>query len=535
MKTFFDKAKVHLHRAQAQYSSGQGQQQQVIKQYDSPSAIHPPTPLDVLRYRYHHGTNLGSVFVLEKWLTGSMYVDGAAGDSELDAINASLKKQGLDVTRAKFEEHWENALSDVDFDWLVNTAHCTTIRLPIGYFTLGPSYCNGTPFAGTPSQVYVNAWAAVKKLVSRARSRGIGILLDFHAVPGGANGDIHSGTSSHQAQLWGNSSNLDLAQRCLVYIAQEAKAMDGLVGIQLCNEAVTGASGMYGWYDSVIGAIGQVDPSVPIYISDAWDLAQALAYSNRKNVVGTGPANGIVADTHKYYTFSDADKAQSPQQIIARVPSELGELMGKEGNVVDHGAAEVIVGEYSCVLDGQTWAKAGSGDKDALVTQFGQVQSKRWQQVAGGSFFWTYKMEWMDGGEWGFAQQTKSGNIPPPSNLYLPADQIQSKLNDAQNQRAKCKNTASSNHNGYWNQASPGQQFQHYRFSDGWDVGFSDALAFFQARLNGLSGPGGDKIGMLDLWVKKRLVDSGQGGSYVWEYEQGLRQGIQDFYSVARI
>ena len=56
----------------------------------SPTAISisSPTPLDVLRYRSHHGANLGSIFVLEKWLFPSMFVARAAGDSELDAVTA---------------------------------------------------------------------------------------------------------------------------------------------------------------------------------------------------------------------------------------------------------------------------------------------------------------------------------------------------------------------------------------------------------------------------------------------------------------
>jgi hypothetical protein len=46
---------------------------------------------------------------------------------------------------------------------------------------------------------------------------------------------------------------------------------------------------------------------------------------------------------------------------------------------------------------------------------------------------------------------------------------------------------------------------------------------------------GGDKIGMLELWVLKRIRESGQGGKFVWEYEQGLRQGVRDFYQLAGI
>lgn len=46
----------------------------------------PPTEKDIFRYRYQHGTNLGAIFVLEKWLKGSMYEKGAEGSSELAAI-----------------------------------------------------------------------------------------------------------------------------------------------------------------------------------------------------------------------------------------------------------------------------------------------------------------------------------------------------------------------------------------------------------------------------------------------------------------
>lgn len=239
--------------------------------------------------------------------------------------------------------------------------------------------------------MYVNAWFQVKEFVARARSYGIGVLLDFHALPGGANGDAHSGTSSGQAALWGNQYNLELARRCLVFIAQEAKYMDGVVGVQLCNEAVHNANGMYQWYDSVIGQIAPIDATMPIYISDAWDLGRAIDYVKGKNTVGNW-TNNVIVDTHKYYTFDEADKQQSPPQIIARVNNELGELNGHEGDVINHGAASVLIGEYSCVLDEQTWSKVDGNQRGVLILQFGQAQSRKWQARAGGSCFWTYKM-----------------------------------------------------------------------------------------------------------------------------------------------
>jgi hypothetical protein len=63
-------------------------QEQNTPEQISPFAIQPASALEILRYRYHYGTNLGSIFVLEKWLSPAMFVDGSGGGSELDAVNA---------------------------------------------------------------------------------------------------------------------------------------------------------------------------------------------------------------------------------------------------------------------------------------------------------------------------------------------------------------------------------------------------------------------------------------------------------------
>lgn len=50
--------------------------------------MRPPTALDVLRYRYQYGVNLGGIFVLEKWISPSMFESWVKGESELDAATA---------------------------------------------------------------------------------------------------------------------------------------------------------------------------------------------------------------------------------------------------------------------------------------------------------------------------------------------------------------------------------------------------------------------------------------------------------------
>ncbi|OCL10243.1 glycoside hydrolase family 5 protein [Glonium stellatum] len=506
-------------------------------QTDQPSSISEPTPLDVIRYRYHHGTNLGSIYVLEKWLHPSMFPGNAASNqsSELEAVKLWVSQIGIDAARVKFEAHWANAISSSDFDWLANTAKCTTIRLPIGYFTLGPAFCQGTDFAPYQS-VYNSAWSSVQTLVFQARAHGIGVLLDLHALPGGANGGDHSGTNSGVANFWTSSPNLDLGRRCAEFLAHAVSSgLDGVVGIQLCNEANWEAPNMYNWYDTCIAAISAIDPSIPVYISDGWNLNKALDYVAKKNSTAAA-TTPVVVDTHYYWAFTDADKAKTPQTIISEASNKLSDLDGKEGSVIDRGAVQAVVGEYSCVMTEDSWAKRGGTDKAELVKQFGQAQSTRYQQRSGGSYFWTYKMDWLPGGEWGFVACTSSGAITAPFNLSFSPSDISDRLNNANSLRESLMRAAVSSHVAYWDRTAPGTSFEHWRYENGWKVGFSDAYAFFSTRTGkGLSSQGGDKIGCLEIWVLKRVRESGMRGGLVWEFEQGLRAGIKDFYGAVGI
>nr|POE88352.1 glucan 1,3-beta-glucosidase 3 [Quercus suber] len=524
MRKFLDKAKTAF---DGQRSHADAQ----VPMQDGESHIQGVSSADVLRYRYHHGANLGSIFVLEKWLTGSMFVEGAKGSSELAAVEARVAAEGMDQARERFERHWREYVSDADLDWLRDTGRCTTVRLPIGYFTLGPPYCEGTPFQPVAG-VYQNAWPAVKDLVQRCAARGIGVLIDMHALPGGANKGDHSGTNSGKAELWSSKGDRDLATRALLFVAQQVRNMDGVAGLQIINEADWDAKGMYDWYGSVIEEITKVDDCLPIYISDGWDLGKALSWIQGLNKV-TSRTAPVIIDTHLYWCFSDADKQKSPQQIADEVQHKLGALDGKDGSVIDRGAAQAIVGEYSCVLSEDAWKKGGGNPKDDLVRLFGQAESHRYQQRAGGSFFWTYRMDWMPGGEWGFKKMTEIHAITPPAALTLSPDDVQSRVQNAQSQQQERKQKTVASHTNWWDTNHPGQ-YEHWRFEQGWDTGYTDALAFFHARAQ-KGWPGADKIGMLDMWVLKRLRESGQGGKFVWEFEQGLRQGVSNLYQAVGI
>lgn len=525
MKKFFNKAKAALDNNDTHASS----HTQIV---EGPSTIQPPTLADVTRYRYHHGTNLGSTFVQERWLTGCMHDESFPGSSELTAVEGWVKSEGIDKARERFERHWREYTTDADLDWLRDVAKCNAIRLPIGYFTLGAAYCENTPFQAVGA-VYQHSWQAVKDLIQRCGSRGISVLIDLHALPGGANGGDHSGTNSGKAGFWHSRKSKSLATRCLCFIAQQVRDVPTVSGIQIVNESEYDANGMYEWYSDVLKELSTIDCTMPIYVSDGWDLTRCAGWTRQKNTMAHKHANPVVIDTHLYWCFDDADQHKSPQQIAAEVGGKLHENELKDGSVADRGASQAVVGEYSCVLGDASWARGGGDPKDQLVRNFGNAESQRYQQRAGGSYFWTYKMDWMPGGEWGFKQMTEQHAIIPPASLTLEIHDLQQRISQAQSQRDHLRGSSWGSHCQYWDSSHPGE-YEHDRFVQGWDVGFSDAMVFFGMRSQH-DFSGADKIGMLDMWVLKRLRESGQAGKFVWEYEQGLRQGIRDFYQAAGV
>lgn len=207
--------------------------------------------------------------------------------------------------------------------------------------------------------------------------------------------------------------------------------------------------------------------------------------------------------------------------MIAKVPEQLSVLDSKDRNVVERGAAQVIVGEYSCVFDQQSWDKSGCAGEQSdggkrLLKDFGRAQSLRWQQRAGGSYFWTLPLEW-PGGAWGFLEQVDAQNLPPPSHLTMPSSTIKEVVEKASKQREI--------------ELDPGLRGAHFEYKAGWELGWNDAKAFFVWNSSKFDREGGDRIGMLDLWARKRLIDRGTkiDRRLAREFEKGLRQGIADF------
>ena len=113
------------------------------------------------------------------------------------------------------------------------------------------------------------------------------------------------------------------------------------------------------------------------------------------------------------------------------------------------------------------------------------------------------------------------------------------KLEQADAQRHGLREEVFSQHVGYWDSVAPGVDFEHDRYARGWDLGYADAGYFFGALVHNIipgQRDGGEKIGALDLWVRKRIIETDEVNQGLgWEWEHGFRRGISDFYSVVGV
>ncbi|WEJ94289.1 Glucan 1,3-beta-glucosidase 3 [Yamadazyma tenuis] len=445
-----------------------------------------PTKKQIYQARQNYGVNLGACFVLEKWIYHGLFIDDTA--VELEATKKSVKKLGKDDTRKKFEDHWNSFMSDSDWDWL-ESHQVTSVRIPLGYWEVdGGKYTKNTKFEKYAKDVYKNAWSIFKeKFIEKAGTKGIAVLVDIHGLPGGANGDSHSGEKEGgDAEFW-SSQGLQL-QVCdmLKFIASDLKKYDNIAGIQVVNESVfsNDTKRQRYYYGAAINSIREADKAIPVVISDGWWPDQWVKWVQEKQSSGN---IGVVLDHHCYRCASDDDKKKSPSQIIDGLNNDLLTNLSDNSKGVD-----IMIGEYSCVLDGQSWDKDNSSSKrDQFVKNFAKRQIELFNERANaGSYFWTFKFEAGSGGEWDFKTMSDNGVIQSPIGFKgksVPDDRKRDEILDHE----------FNNHKSYWDNSNKNEKYEHDRFKDGFLTAWSDSKAF--AEFNG------SVIGRREAWKDARL------------------------------
>lgn len=466
---------------------------------------------DLFRCRANFGVNLGSCFIREKWMFEEM-MNGK--ETELEAIKEDIKLNGVDGAREKLERFWREFMNDDDWNWLQSHG-VNSVRIPIGYWNIdNGSFTRDTPFEEV-TPVYNNSWNILKTNFIEAAARfDITVLVDLHALPGGANNDAHSGESSgnsNSALFWKDHKYQDKMIDAVRFMARDLKGYENIAGIQVVNEAMSSDSsnGQPRYYEKGLKAVREEDASLPFVISDAWNPGKFAEWV--QDIQGSDKNLGVVIDTHCYRMFTSDDQNKSGQQIIDDLQNDFVTNIRDNAKGVDF-----MMGEFSCVLSGNSWKLSNVNPDDPndpgrkeLASQFGKRQIYyALQRAMAGVYFWSYKFPY-SWGEWD-ARVVLGDYINAPKVKQVPEgafEQLRDRELDA--------------HKNYWNNVGGNYEFD--RYEDGFTDGWNDCDAFASS---------GSMIGRKEAIKFARLqehIESKGRLDHLWEYEQGYDKAVEQY------
>lgn len=369
------------------------------------------------------GVNLGGWFVLEPWITPSIFEPWANGGGVVDeyTFTAALGKQ---AAQQRLTQHWATWITEADF-WEIASFGLNHVRIPVGYWAVNPN--SADPYVQGQLPFLDNA-------IRWARNAGIRIMLDLHGAPGSQNGFDNSGRFGPIA--WQSGNNVQDTVAAIRILANRYKGdTDVVTAIELLNEPANwgidlGVIKQF-YYDGW-GNVRTFSSDTAVVIHDAF-----LDPHSWNGFMGSGSGlNDVILDTHIYQIFSQAQVAMKPCDHIRTACAAAGQ--------VTHTDKWTIVGEWTgaqtdCArwLNGLGKGARYDGTLPASSSGFYGSCDRKFQGTVDGMlpvdkvnleyyieaqldayeshtgwFFWTWKTETAP--EWHFQNLTRAGHIPQP-------------------------------------------------------------------------------------------------------------------------
>ena len=295
------------------------------------------------------GTNIGSLFVQENWMTLTN------ASCQIDAINILTSRFGREKAWELLTIYEENFWTDEDWDNCVELG-INHIRLPITYMNvwdtdfsvIAKKDLTAEELKSLTWTVREDSMARIDKFIEDAGKRGIYIILDLHGAPGSQNGQDHSGDTGRNDRLWyyGDLGEAfrDKTVELWEFLATRYKDNPVIAGYDILNEPAGSVTGNvttaweFEFFDRLYKAIRAIDPDHTIVMESLWDVHNLP----RPEVKGW---ENVMYQYHQY-TWSDYNS----------VEVQFGEMKGKIDRIV---AADLgiplYMGEFTMHSNPESW------------------------------------------------------------------------------------------------------------------------------------------------------------------------------------
>jgi len=357
------------------------------------------------------GVNTGGWFVLEPWITPSIF----EGNDAVDEYTFT-QQLGRDAAQSRLQQHWDSWITESDFQQMAG-AGLNHVRIPIGYWSVLPR--NGDPYVQ-------GAYERLGRALDWAQGAGLKVMIDLHGAPESQNGFDNSG--KYGSPNWGQGDSVEYTKEVLNKIRDDMAGHPAVNSIQLLNEP--------------LGGVVNVDTIKQFYY-DGWgdlrDSNVAIAFHDAFQGVsgwndwGAGMGN-LLLDTHHYQIFDNSAVSQDLNSHISRAcafgnemastgkPTISGEWTGgitdcaKWLNGKNKGARYDGTFQDSSKVGDCTGKSTGSvtglsNDDKNNVGRFIEAQLDAFEKAAGW-IFWTWKTEGAP--EWDMQDLLANGIFPQP-------------------------------------------------------------------------------------------------------------------------
>ncbi|KAF2711909.1 glycoside hydrolase family 5 protein [Pleomassaria siparia CBS 279.74] len=357
------------------------------------------------------GVNLGGWFVLEPWITPSMFEDSAAVDEY--TLTQIL---GKSAAQTKLSQHWNTWITQDDFNQIAG-AGLNHVRIPLGYWSVlardGDPYVQG-------------AYDVLGKALDWAQGAGLKVMIDLHGAPGSQNGFDNSGRLG--PITWTQGDTVAYTINVLNKIRDDHASHPAVSAIELLNEPMGPSLDLATIKQFYMDGWGNLKNSnVAITFHDAFEGVTSWGDW------GAGMWD-LLLDTHHYEVFDNGQVAQD-------LSSHIGTACGFGAQMASTGK-NTIAGEWTgAITDCAKWLNgknkgarydgtlngapkigdctgkstgtvAGLSSADKYnIGRFIEAQLDAYEKAAGW-IFWTWKTEGAP--EWDMQDLLKNGLFPQP-------------------------------------------------------------------------------------------------------------------------
>ncbi|KAK3620189.1 hypothetical protein LTR56_023535 [Elasticomyces elasticus] len=363
------------------------------------------------------GVNLGGWFVLEPWITPSIFE--ATPGNVVDEYTF-CKTLGGGEAYKRLHSHWSSWITEGDFAEMKQMG-LNMVRIPIGYWSVSP--VDGDPYVQ-------GAYDFLGKALDWANDQGIKVMIDLHGAPGSQNGFDNSGRKG--SIDWTQGNTVSQTHKALNKIKNDHASHPAVAAIELLNEPMGPSLDMDTVRQFYMDGWGDLKNSgVAITFHDAFEGVTSW------NDWGSGMWN-LLLDTHHYQVFDSGTLQMGISDHVSTACSFgngmasnnkwtiAGEWSGAQTDCAQwlngRGVGARYDGTYNVNGAGSSYIGSCDGKYSGTVSGLSSADSNNIKtfinaqisafEKADGWIFWTWHTEAAP--EWDFQALVKGGLIAQP-------------------------------------------------------------------------------------------------------------------------